>query len=179
MTEEIYPMPSFPTLIVEDVEASSSFYQNALGFKQIFTMSGLDGKPSLVHLRWVKYADLLITRPRDGNKVTGQKGTGVSLNFNMLEHFDGSMDAFAKYAREHGANVSGPVDRPWNRREVTVLDPDGYQLIFTMPININLSFDGVIERVREEGMAGPSFFNCWLRCIVSIPVSTPGRRSGS
>ena len=150
MTEEIYPMPIFPTLIVNDVEVSANFYQNALGFKQIFTMPGLDGKPSLVHLRWVKYADLLITRSRDGKDLTGPKGIGVSLSFNMLEHFAGDMDAFAKYARNHGANVTGPMDQPWNVREVTVLDPDGYNLIFTMPINLNLSFDEVIERVKDD-----------------------------
>jgi len=150
MTDEIYPMPLFPTLIVNDVEASSNFYQNALGFKHIFTMPGLDGKPSLVHLRWVKYADLLITRSRDGRELTGPKGVGISLNFNMLEHFDGDMDAFAKYAQEKGATVTGPIDQPWNVREVTVLDPDGYKLIFTMPINLNLSFDEVIERVKKE-----------------------------
>jgi catechol 2,3-dioxygenase-like lactoylglutathione lyase family enzyme len=150
MTEEIYPMPIFPTLIVSDVEASSNFYQNTLGFKHIFTMPGPDGKPSLVHLRWVKYADLLITRPRDGKQLTGPKGMGVSLNFNMLEHFDGNMDTFATYAREHGANVTGPIDQPWNVREVTVLDPDGYVLIFSMPINMKLSFDEVIEHVKNE-----------------------------
>jgi hypothetical protein len=42
------------------------------------------------------------------------------------------------------------VDQPWNVREVTVLDPDGYRLIFTMPINLNLSFDEVIQRVRKD-----------------------------
>ncbi len=68
----------------------------------------------------------------------------------MLEHFDGDMDAFAKYAQEHGANVTGPINQPWNVREVTVLDPDGYKLIFTMPINLNLSFNEVIERVKAE-----------------------------
>ncbi len=150
MTEEIYPMPIFPTLIVKDVQASSNFYQNVLDFKNIFTMPGPDGQPSLVHLRWVKYADLLITRPRDGKELTEPKGVGISLNFNMLEHFNGDIDAFAIYAREHGANVTGPVDQPWNVREVTVFDPDGYKLIFTMPINLNLAFDEVIERVQNE-----------------------------
>jgi catechol 2,3-dioxygenase-like lactoylglutathione lyase family enzyme len=150
MTEEIYPMPLFHTLIVDDVEASSNFYQNALGFKHIFTTPGPDGKPSLVHLRWVKYADLLITRPRDGKKLTGPKGVGISVYFNMLEHFDGNMDVFARYARENGANVTGPIDQPWNVREVTVLDPDGYTLVFSMPINLNLSFDEVIERVKND-----------------------------
>ncbi|HSJ88953.1 MAG TPA: VOC family protein [Anaerolineales bacterium] len=148
MTEEIYPMPSFPILIVKDVEASSNFYQSALGFKHIFTMPGPDGQPGLVHLRWVKYADLLITRSRDGKELTEPKGVGISLNFNMFEHFDGDMDAFAKHARENGANVVGPVNQPWNVREVTVFDPDGYKLIFTMPINLNLSFEEVIDRVK-------------------------------
>ena len=148
MTEEIYPMPSFPILIVKDVEASSNFYQSALGFKHIFTMPGPDGQPCLVHLRWVKYADLLITRSRDGKALTEPKGVGISLNFNMFEHFDGDMDAFAKHARENGANVVGPVNQPWNVREVTVFDPDGYKLIFTMPINLNLSFEEVIDRVK-------------------------------
>jgi|SRR5215217_2431476 len=148
MTEEIYPMPSFPILIVKDVEASSNFYQSALGFKHIFTMPAPDGQTDLIHLRWVKYADLLITRSRDGKELIEPKGVGISLNFNMFEHFDGDMDAFAKHARENGANVVGPVNQPWNVREVTVFDPDGYKLIFTMPINLNLSFEEVIDRVK-------------------------------
>ncbi len=143
-------MPLFPTLIVEDVEASSNFYQNVLGFKPIFTMPGPDGKPSLIHLRWVKYADLLITRSRDGRELSRLKGAGISLNFNMLEHFNGDMDAFAKHVREKGANIKGPVDQPWNVREVTVLDPDGFQLIFSMPINLSLSFEELIDRVKKE-----------------------------
>ena len=154
MTEEIYPMPLFPTLIVTDVEASSRFYQNALGFQHIFTMPGPDGRPSLVHLRWVKYADLLITKSRDGQELTESKGVGVSLNFNMFEHFNGDMDAFAKHARENNARVTGPTDQPWNVREVTVLDPDGYKLVFMVPINLSLSFDEVIERASRSESNG-------------------------
>ena len=150
MTEEIYPMPSFPTLIVKDVKASSNFYQSTLGFKHIFTMPGPDGQPSLVHLRWTKYADLLITRSRDGRELLEPKGVGISLNFNMFEHFNGNMEAFATHARENGANVTGPIDQPWNVREVTVMDPDGYRLIFMVPINLNLSFDEVIGRAQNE-----------------------------
>ena len=46
--------------------------------------------------------------------------------------------------------MTGPIDQPWNVREVTVLDPDGYVLIFSMPINMKLSFDEVIEHVKNE-----------------------------
>jgi len=149
MTEEIYPMPSFPTLIVKDLEASSDFYQNALGFKHIFTIPGPGGQPALVHLRWVKYADLLIARPRDGKELPAPKGVGIALNFNLFDHFGGDIDAFANHAREHEADVSGPVNQPWNVREVTVIDPDGYKLVFTVPLNINLGFDKVLEQASS------------------------------
>ncbi|HLO32554.1 MAG TPA: VOC family protein [Anaerolineales bacterium] len=149
MTDEIYPMPSFPMLIVKDLDISSRWYQEVLGFKHIFTMPGPGGGAALVHLRWVKYADLLIARSRDGKEVSEPKGSGVSLNFSMFG-LDRDIDTFAKQAREQGANVSGPVDQPWNVREVTVLDPDGYKLVFTVPININMGFDKVIERARNS-----------------------------
>ena len=150
MNEEIYPMPFFPTLIVKDLEHSSSFYQQALGFKHIFSMPGPGGQIALVHLRWVKYADLLIARPRDGEEAAGPKGIGVALNFNLFEQFGGDIDAFANHARENGADVHGPIDRPWNVREVTILDPDGYRLIFTVPLEIDLGFDEMLDRAKKE-----------------------------
>ena len=145
MTEEIYPMPSFPMLVASDLEISSKFYQEALGFKHIFTMPGPGGKPALVHLRWLKYADLLLSIPRDGREIPEPRGAGVSLSFQMLERFDGSVDALAQQAKAYGANiVSGPLDQPWNVCELTILDPDGYRLVFTAPLNTDLSFDQVI-----------------------------------
>ena len=143
-------MPLFPMLIVKDLEASSSFYQNALGFKHIFTMRDPGGQPAMVHLRWVKYADLLLTYSRGGEELTGPKGVGVSLNFAMFDRFDGDINAFAKHARENGANVVGPVDQPWNVLEATVLELDGYRLIFTVPINLNLSVDEVMGCAKNE-----------------------------
>lgn len=151
MTEEIYPMPMFPMLMVNALEASSNFYQKALGFKHIFTMPGPGGQPVLVHLRWAKYADLLIARPRDGKELTEPKGVGISLNFSMFEHHNGDIDAFAKHAHDNGATVTGPIDQPWNVREVTIIDPDGYRLIFTVPLNANLAFDSVIQQASRGG----------------------------
>jgi uncharacterized glyoxalase superfamily protein PhnB len=146
--EEIYPMPAFPMLIVRDLEVSAKFYQEALGFKHIFTMPGADGKPALVHLRWLKYADLLISLPRDGQEIPEPRGAGVALSFQMLERFGGSVDALAEHAKANEANiVSGPLNQPWNVRELTILDPDGYTLVFTAPINTNLSFDDMIGNV--------------------------------
>lgn len=150
MTEEIYPMPFFPLLIVSDLEVSSKFYQDVLGFKYIFTMLGPGGQPALVHLRWLKYADLLIALPRDDQAIPEPRGAGVSLSFQMLERFNGDVDALAEQAKAGGANiVSGPLDQPWNVRELTILDPDGYRLVFTTPLNTGLGFDEVIKRATE------------------------------
>ena len=133
---------------MKHLEASSDFYQSTLGFKHIFTMPGPGGQPALVHLRWVKYADLLIAGVRDGGELTEPRGVGISLNFGMFDRFDGDIDALASYARENGATVMGPINQPWNVREVTVLDPDGYKLVFTVPLNINLGFDQMLEQAR-------------------------------
>jgi catechol 2,3-dioxygenase-like lactoylglutathione lyase family enzyme len=155
MIEEIYPMPSFPTLVVSDLEASSTFYQTALGFKHIFTMPGPGGQPALVHLRWIKYADLLLTKPRNGHELAEPKGVGIALNFGLFDCFDGDIDALAEHARKRGAKVEGPINQPWNVREVSILDPDGYKLVFTVPINVNLDFNTMLEQA-SGGRPDPS-----------------------
>ncbi|HET9914748.1 MAG TPA: VOC family protein [Anaerolineales bacterium] len=151
MTEEIYPMPFFVNLIVSNLDASSQFYQETLGFKHVFTMPGPGGKAMLVHLRWSKYADLLLSLPRDGKPLPESRGAGVSLSFQMPDYLASSVDALADQAKAGGATIaSGPLDQPWNVRELMILDPDGYQLVFTAPLNANLDFDEVLKRVASE-----------------------------
>jgi hypothetical protein len=100
-----------------------------LGFTHVFTMPGPNGAPSLVHLRWVKHADLLLF-PDRGNALAGQsRGVGVALNYSSAD-----ADALAARARRHNARIlEGPVDRPWNVRELVLPDPDGYRLVFNGP----------------------------------------------
>ena len=151
MDAEIYPMPSFPLLAANDLEASAKWYQDVLGFQHIFSMPGPGGSVALVHLRWLKYADLLLVGNRDGQELAGPRGVGVTLSFSMLERFGGSVDAFAQQARERGATIaSGPLSQPWNVREVTILDPDGYRLTFTAPLDTTLGFDKVLARAAGK-----------------------------
>ena len=137
MTDEIYPMPSFPVLEVADVARSAAWY-GALGFGEVYALPGPDG-PSLSHLRWARYADLLLRpapRPSDA-----PMGRGVTLTFAVT---DGTVDAVAERARQHGAEiVAEPEDTPWNTRECTVADPDGFRLTFTQGPLKPLSFDEV------------------------------------
>ncbi|HEY6828575.1 MAG TPA: VOC family protein [Gemmatimonadaceae bacterium] len=143
---DIYPMPSFPMLVASDLAVSSRWYQDVLGFADVFTMRGPDDRPMLAHLRWCKWADVLITQARMA--IEAPHGQGMTLNFMTL-----AVDDLAERARAAGANVlDGPTDRPWNARDVTIADPDGYRLNFTGPSNnaARTSFDDVIDRVRRS-----------------------------
>jgi uncharacterized glyoxalase superfamily protein PhnB len=143
---EIYPMPLFPSLEVGDTEASSEWYQETLGFTNVFTLSGPGGRPRLVHLRWTKYADLLlVTAP----PIAAAKGVGITLSFTVPDGVRG-VDALADRARRLGANfVAEPGNRPWNARDFTVADPDGFRLTFTAgPVNADLSFTEVMETAK-------------------------------
>ena len=57
---EIYPMPMFPTLSVTDVAASLEWYANKVGFVSVFNLPVPGGGLAMAHLRWRKYADLLM-----------------------------------------------------------------------------------------------------------------------
>jgi uncharacterized glyoxalase superfamily protein PhnB len=142
---EFYPMPSFPALAVKDADASSRWYQEALGFQHVFTMPGPGGGTGLVHLRWAKYADLLL---RAGPPVAETKGIGITLNYAVT---DGGLDALAERARKAGANfIQEPGDRPWNARDFTVADPDGFALTFTMgPLKRDLTMDALTDKIAK------------------------------
>ena len=143
---EIYPMPGFPVIVANDLAASARWYQDVLGFADVFTMRDAEGRPLLAHLRWSKWADVLITQAR--TPLDGPRGQGITINFMTL-----GVDELAERARAAGASVlEGPVDRPWNARDVTIADPDGYRLNFTGPSNTAArgSLDDVINRVRES-----------------------------
>lgn len=144
---EYYPMPSFPMLAVADLAASSRWYQEALGFEHVFTMPGPGGGPGLVHLRWRKYADVLM---RVGQPTQDKKGVGLTLNFACNESLEG-LNALAGRARAAGAHfLQEPGDRPWNARDFTVADPDGFALTFTFgPLKRNVTMDDLAKSLAK------------------------------
>ncbi len=145
---EYYPMPSFPTLAAGNLLTASRWYQEVLGFQLVFEMPGPDGNPVLIHLRWAKYADVLLVS--DTCQTSAAKGVGVTLTFAMAQD---AVDNFAAEIGSKGASImSGPVDRPWNAREVTLHDPDGYRLTFTQPIDKQMSMEEVVENVKQHSV---------------------------
>ena len=140
---EFYPMPMFPTLSVGDIDLSTSWYADKVGFSLVFSMPGPGGNVGLAHLRWRKYADLLLVPGTNSAYATHSKGTGITLSFLVETE---TVDNMAARLEESGVEIEeGPVNRPWNTRDIVVLDPDGYRLIFFEPIDISRTFEDVIE----------------------------------
>ena len=141
VTTDIYPMPAFTTLVVADLDRTVDFYTNALDFVVLFTMPG----GTLVHLRRWRYQDILV-RPGDADA-----GAGWALSFSSLAE---ELPALADRARAHGGgSVDGPADTPWNTRDLTVTDPDGYRLVYTArrPAGErDAGFEAMIRRAAED-----------------------------
>lgn len=60
----------------------------------------------------------------------------------------GTIDELVERARRYGASlVSEPKNQPWNARDFSLADPDGFVLTFTKgPIDEELGMDNIVRR---------------------------------
>jgi len=147
-----YQMPSYTTLLVNDLNLSTRWYCDILGFTLISQMPGPNGHPFVSHLRWAPHADIMLIEESANHPITASKGSGVTLNFSALRE---SVDTIADRARNQKVlQISGPHNRPWNTREVIIIDPDGYRLNFTEPLRDPIDTEDLVHQLvqwQEEG----------------------------
>jgi catechol 2,3-dioxygenase-like lactoylglutathione lyase family enzyme len=125
---DIYPMPSFPTFPVADLDRSRAWYE-AIGFVTLAVVPSPDGTPVVVHMRRMRHQDILL--------VPGIAAPGYRTSFAA-----GGVDltSVADAARERadreglGGSISGPERTPWFAFDVTAVDPDGYTVVLTAPL---------------------------------------------
>lgn len=123
---EIYPMPMFATIATTDVSAVANWYAQALGFHVVFQGPPVNGQPAMVHLRRRKYQDVLV--------VAGAAADSASTALLTLSFHADDVDELAPQARARVMGkclVEGPLDTPWNTRDLRVTDPLGNRLVFT------------------------------------------------
>jgi len=147
---EIYPMMLFPTFEVRDIEASVEWYTRVLGFSLVYRMQDFIEQTHLAHIRRLKHQDILLV-PRNENFAAPGPGITITLAFSA-EAVDNipALNAFAERIADAGAVIEGPVDRPWNTRDIVVRDPDGYRLVFTTPDFARMrDFETTMRGVRE------------------------------
>ncbi|WP_246999890.1 VOC family protein [Halosolutus gelatinilyticus] len=131
--DEIYPMPMFDRLEVSDVTQSTEWYRDVLGFGIIFQM------PGLTHLRYRKYADILLV-PSEAEIDPDGQGRGVDIYFTVESE---TVADIAERAKQADTIVEGPSETAHNTREVVIADPDGYTLVFTEPVDPTRTFEDV------------------------------------
>lgn len=143
--DDFYPMPAFVRIAVSDLACSMAWYESVLNFRRVFLMPGPEGVPTLAHLRFARYADVLLI---PGGKP-GDASPGVTLCYTMPDAQ--TVDALAEHMRRHGQEpAEGPVNRPWNVRELIVLDPDGFRLSFNQQVNAALSMEDVVQQIAQQ-----------------------------
>jgi hypothetical protein len=139
-------MPMFATLHVADLEATTSWYVDGLGFISLFAIPGPDG-PVLVHLRRWQFQDLLMRRA----SAPAGAAPGCTLSFAAVYN---ELDELAARARSHGGGkVEGPANTAWNTRDLTTVDPDGNVVIFTAalpPDEANPEFSEQMRRWNKQ-----------------------------
>jgi predicted lactoylglutathione lyase len=141
----VYPMPLFVQLQVSDVERSAAWYRS-LGFASVYS------NLAVAHLRYRTYADLMLVRqggefPGGERSADRRRGSGVVV-YLTLE--DESVDEVAARATDLDAgSVAGPTETAWNTRELRVVDPDGYELVFAEVVDAERTFDEVMGDPSE------------------------------
>ena len=133
MSAQFYPIPMFVRLAVADVEATKQWFHEVLEFDSVF-----DIPHTMAHLRGRRYQDVLIVK----GEVPPQAGQGVTLSFTWNTAVD---EIVPRVKAAGGKIVDGPVDRPWNARELVVEDLNGYRMSFSRQI---------ADREVQEVMSG-------------------------
>lgn len=122
----VYAMPMFLRVAAGDPLQTVEFFTRILDFDVMFRGPDAGGVPVLVHLRRGKYQDVLVMRRRS----PVQPSTAIVASFSVTDA--DALDALAERIRGHAPDaLEGPVDTPWNARELTVRDPDGNPFVFT------------------------------------------------
>lgn len=121
----VYPMPMFVRLETRDVERTTRWFTDALGFGVMFVGPVSDGRPMMAHVRGARYQDLLIVA---GEPAPEAGRSPIEVTFQAFT--DTVIDQLASRASVYG-RIDGPRNTPWNTREVTVYDPDGNAFAFT------------------------------------------------
>ncbi|WP_286926667.1 MULTISPECIES: VOC family protein [Lysinibacillus] len=138
---EFYQMPLFVKLKVKNIEKSKVWYKNVLDFDSLFDFPDDKGTISMTHLRGEKYQDLMLIKDE---KVNASSSVIINLFSNNIHNIYQS-------ALENKATIiQEPTVTPWNAKELTIKDPDGYIFTITESIDSDKSFDSVIENVKGK-----------------------------
>jgi hypothetical protein len=122
--EGIYGMPMFLSIPTSDLAASREFWMRGLGFIDLFSIAG-----RLTHLRRWAFQDVLL--------VPGETGpaSAASISFAcVLSQLD---EVAARCEELTPGCTSGPAEKLWNSRELTVVTPENTRVVMTAALPLD------------------------------------------
>lgn len=128
-------MQLFNKLLVSDIEKTEEWYRHTLGLQSIVKFRDEENEVILNHLRLNKYQDLMLIQSEDFNS-----GNGCFINI-LVDDIETIANSISeKYVLQRLEQM------PWNAMEMTIVDPDGYQITLTES-NIK---DGDFEKLMNS-----------------------------
>lgn len=135
---ELYSMPMFNKMLVNDIEKSSEWYQESLGFKSIFKFKNEQNQILMEHLRLAKYQDIMLISGKQfevGNAVY----TNILVpNIRILKQRISS-----QYI------VEDLEEKPWNSIEMTIKDLDNHLITLTQSNIRNEEFNTLMQHTSK------------------------------
>jgi catechol 2,3-dioxygenase-like lactoylglutathione lyase family enzyme len=114
-----------PQFVVPDVVKSAEFYRDKYGFEIL----GYFLDPPVFAIVRRDGAEIHFGKSDNGNvnlNDSVRKGLGTDAYIFISDVID-----LHEELKARGANIiEGPVERPYKRTEITVVDEDGYQIVF-------------------------------------------------
>ncbi len=120
--------PAVPLLQVFDMETSLKFYRDVLGF-EVVEQSDRDW---WAMVRLGEATLMLNTAYEDGSRPASPDPARVRGHRDVSLYFEfDDLDALYAHLKQHGCDVQPPVETSYGLRQLSVSDPDGYELCFT------------------------------------------------
>jgi len=136
---EFYQMPLFNKLLVRDIEKAEKWYYHTLGFRSVFKFRNETNEVVMNHLRLEKYQDIMLIQSDDF-----VSGNGCYINI-LVDDIEKLADSISeKY-------ILQPLTQmPWNAIEMTIVDPNGYQITLTESNISDEDFEKLIGKVSKD-----------------------------
>ncbi len=127
-----------PLLSVCDMPRAVRFYRDVLGFELVGTLPSMG--PDRFHWCLLRLGDaevmLNTTYEHDDRRPPVPEAARVAAHWDTSLYF-GAPDVEAAYEalRASGAPVEPPVVAPYGMKQLSLRDPDGYNLVFQWPVD--------------------------------------------
>jgi PhnB protein len=114
-----------PVLAVKDLDASTKFYTEKLGFKLDFNLAGPNGKAMFAGVSFGEGNSFLLSA------VESMEHRGGGVVFMVYLPNSKDLDAYYGAVQTKGIAIAQPIKNEyWGDRVFSISDPDGYYLSF-------------------------------------------------